>query len=324
MNIAPGDPGHVLSWAGDSTTDLEAGATKTLTLDMRANETKLIVPDAKGYKLLQIDNISGSGQKTRTGPDIGFAGTFVPYDVDFDSQGRIYIACNQPVTDQSRVIRIDNMDATSNTFIVEDPSKMAGVNSLAIDRVKDLIYFSAPSNTLYRSDVAGSNRTLLTITGIGTIEGMDVDENGILYIAGKNGAGADRVFRYDPVAQNVTGQYDATGLSPLDVIVKTPYLYVANRFGVSGTSILQLDMNLQLVQGYGDAINGTTNTSPGQFYGAHRFVAILNKKLTIIDDDDLSSANDKLVSIDDINGTGWTTLPTSGDGQSLFTFYNLC
>ncbi len=322
VNIGPSDPGHVLSWAGDSTTDLEAGSTKTLTLDMRANETKLIVPDATGNRLLQFDDISGSGQKTRTGPDIGFAGTFLPYDVDFDSLGRIYIACNWVVTGGSRVIRIDNMDATSNTFIVEDPSTMAGVNALAIDRVNDLIYFSAGNpipNELYKWDVAGSVRTLLTITGIGKIQGLDVDENGILYIAGEDGSTNDRVFRYDPVAQNVTGQYIATSLDPWDVIVKTPYLYVANITVVSGTSILQLDMNLQFVQGYGDNITGT-NTSPGQFYGAHRFIAILNKKLTIVDDDS-GSTNDKLVSIDDINGTGWTTLPTSGDGQTFFTFY---
>ena len=330
VNIGPSDPGHVLSWAGDSTTDLEAGSTKTLTLDMRANETKLIVPDATGNRLLQFDDISGSGQKTRTGPDISFPGTFTPYDVDFDSRGRIYIANSAGGTGTSLVLRIDNMDATSYTFITEDIG-WVGIRALAIDRVNDLLYFST-STQLYRWDVAGSVGivgTQLTIIGIGTIQGMDVDENGILYIAGKDGGGADRVFRYDPVAQNVTGQYVATSLNPWDVVVKTPYLYVANEnaIGVSGMSILQLDMNLQFIQGYGDDVDDVTDTSPGKFYGAHRFVAIRNKKLTIIDDDSdppSFSPEDKLVSIDDINGNGWTTLPTSGNGQTLFTFYSAC
>jgi hypothetical protein len=188
--------------------------------------------------------------------------------------------------------------------------------------VNDLLYF-ATFNELYRWDMTGFVRTQLTITGIGTILGLAVAEDGILYIAGKDGLGNDRVFRYDPVAQSVTGQYVDTGADPWDVLVKAPYVYVANNNGVSGTAILQLDENLQLVKGYGDEIDGI-NTSPGKFYGPHRFVAIVNKKITVIDDDFFGSNKDKLVSIDDINGTNWMTLPTSGDGQSLFTFYNLC
>ena len=55
---------------------------------MQLDSTKLVIPDATnnylGGELIQIDDISGSGQKTITGADIGL-GTFTPYDVDFDS-----------------------------------------------------------------------------------------------------------------------------------------------------------------------------------------------------------------------------------------------
>jgi hypothetical protein len=100
-------------------------------------------------------------------------------------------------------------------------------------------------------------------------------------------------------------------------------VYIANNNGGAGNAILQLNHNLQFVKAYGDEIDGT-NTNPGQFYGPHRFVAIVNKRITVIDDDYFGSNNDKVVSIEDITGSNWMTLPTSGDGQSLFTFYNLC
>ena len=43
------------------------------------------------------------------------------------------------------------------------------------------------------------------------------------------------------------------------------------------------------------------------FYGPTRFVAILNRKITLIDEDDSFATYSKLVSINDMNGTGWET-----------------
>ncbi len=322
--IGPSNPSAATSFKGKATVDLAAGETKNITLNMIVNETKLVIPDATnnyaGGKLLQIDDITGGNSKTITGGDIGL-GTFTPYDVDFDSQGRIYIANNAGGTGTSMVLRIDNMDATSYTSIADDTGWF-GIRSLAIDRPNELIYYST-STELYRWDIGISTRTQLTITGIGAIRGMAVDKDGILYIAGNNGAGANAVFKYDPDAQSVVDFYDVPGLDPWDVMVKTPYLYVANNNGTSNNAILQLDLDLNLIKGYGDEIEGI-NTNPGQFYGPHRFLAILNKKLTILDDDTAGNRVDKLVSIDDMNGTNWTTMPTTGDGQSLFTFFELC
>ena len=319
-HVGPSSPSAAVSFKGTATVDLTAGATRNIILNMITNETKLVFPDATnnyaGGKLIQIDDISGSGLKTREALDIGL-GTFTPYDVDFDSLGRIYIANNAGLVANSMVLRIDNMDATTYTMVAQD-NTFIGIRSIAIDRNSDLIYY-ATNNELFRWD--GSTKIQLNTAGIVTIRGLSVDEDGILYIAGNDGT--DRIFKYDPNAQSVVDFYDVPGLEPWDVMVKTPYLYVANNNGTSSNAILQLDLDLNLVKGYGNEIDNV-NTNPGQFYGPHRFVAVLNRKFTILDDDFSGSNVDKLVSIDDMNGTNWTTLPTTGDGQSLFTFYNLC
>ncbi len=318
----PSSASAAISFKGTATADLASGEAKNVDLIMKLNETKLVFPDVTNNyapgEIMLIDDISGSGLRTIAGADIGL-GAFTPYDVDFDSQGRIYIANNVAAPGSSIILRLDNMNATSYTFITED-SAYVGIIALAIDRERDLIYFTAPAG-LFKYDMTLDNRITLNLGAISTIRGLAVDEDGMLYIAGIDGA--DKIFKYDPDAQSVVDFYDVPNLDPWDVMVKTPYLDVANNNGTSSNAILQLDLDLNLIKGYGDEIDNL-NTNPGQFYGPHRFVAVLNRKLTILDDDYFGSNVDKLVSIDDMNGTNWTTLPTSGDGQSLFTFYNLC
>jgi hypothetical protein len=121
------------------------------------------------------------------------------------------------------------------------------------------------------------------------------------------------------------GEHSANLNNPWDVLFKSPYVYVANENGASNYKIIRLNKDLTSPVGYGQDAGdtGTPDTTPGQFYGPRRFVAILNRKITIIDDHNNQNL-DKLVSMDDITGAGWGTLPASGDGQSLFSFYYLC
>ena len=324
--VSPLSESAALAFTGKETLDLNPGEEKSISVTMIVSETKLVLPDYSFVRVVQFDDISGANSRTRNGGDISFLGTFRPYDIDFDAQGRILVAVNTVGSGSSAVIRLNDMTTTSYDLIADDTG-FVGIVALAVDRENSMIYY-ATNSELYRWDLINSIRTQLTITGIGTIRGMDIDENGILYIAGRDGAGNDRIFKYDTdlEIQSVIAVYDNTSVlaDPWDTLVRPPYVYVANvNEGALSNSILQLNTDLQHVQGYGDDIDGT-DTNKGKFYGPHRFAAILNEKITIIDDDSFTSNNDKLVSMDDINGTGWATLPTSGDGQSLFYFFNWC
>ena len=65
---------------------------------------------------------------------------------------------------------------------------------------------------------------------------------------------------------------------------------------------------------------GGTDASQ-KFLGPERFVAILNKPITVIDEDS-SVGGDKLVSFNDMSGAGWKTYGSAGIGQDQFNFFN--
>jgi len=305
-----------MTFKGETTIDLVAGESTTVSVRPVLAVTKLVFPDALGGKVIQIDDISGSGWATLSAGSISFPG-FQPYDVDFDNRGRIYISNYGFTTGQDVVLRVDSIGATSYETIV-DSGTFSPIVAIAIDRELGYLYY-ATDTTLKRCNLDGSAVTTLTTTGIGIIRGMALGRAGILYIAGANGAGGQRVFKYNLATQAVVAEYSANLNNPWDVLYKPPYVYVANYYGSDGYKIIRLDENMLNPVGYG--INAPTlpNTDPGNFYGPARFVAILNKKITLIDDTDL---NHKLVSMDDILGTNWQTFPTTGNGSAFFTFYS--
>jgi hypothetical protein len=57
------------------------------------------------------------------------------------------------------------------------------------------------------------------------------------------------------------------------------------------------------------------------FHGPERFVAILNKKITLIDEFASSPDFDRLASFGDMNGAGWQTFGSTGTGVDQFMFF---
>ena len=260
---------------------------------MVVGETKIVIPDAMNARIVQVDDMSGTGWLTRTGGNIAFAGTFNPYDIDFDPAGRIYIANNNSSTGGDVVIRIDNMAATSYTFIADSQGNLSGIRALAVDRIRGYVYFSssAGANRLFRCNLDGSSPTALLMSTITGIDGMDVDESGILYIAGDSGtvSYAPTLFRYDPVAQNVTASYGPGVLqTDWDVIVKSSNLYVSNLNSADGYRILLFNKDLNLINNFGNSVAVPASPVPNEFYGPKRFVAILNKKIYVTDEEEFT------------------------------------
>jgi hypothetical protein len=72
----------------------------------------------------------------------------------------------------------------------------------------------------------------------------------------------------------------------------------------------------------GSAIPFSGLSSDHFLVGPERFVATLNKPITVIDEP-ISSGVNRLISFNDITGTGWTTYGTgSGSGTGQFMFFN--
>ncbi len=326
--VAPEDPSAARSFRGTAVANLTAGDTVPLPVEMNLHEVKLVLPDFENGRIIQMGDITGTGYAFRYGSDIGLGVTFTfrPYDVDFDNTGRIYIANYFFGPAEDTVIRLENINDTAPLVI--DSGVNQQVRSLAIDRQNSILYF-ATDTVLRKSGLDGTGIQTLDISSgvepITSITGMDVDADGMLYITGETGAGIPipRLFRYDPVNEAVvasTGEALPAETEPWDVVVNGGVIYVANFTGNDGELITSYTRSLAFLAGYGEYAP-STDTNKGMFYGPRRFAATINRKLTIIDDSDTGDY-DKLISMDNIAGTGWQTFPEGNDsGQEYFQFY---
>ncbi len=312
---------------GEGSIDLVPGESAQLIIDLTINETKIIIPDAENHRIVQVDDMTGTGWTTLTWENLGFStkNDFDPYDIDFDAQGRIYIA-NYPYggeTDKG-VLRIDDINDTEYDTIVSP-----AVITLAIDRVNNWVYY-ANNDEIYRCDYNGGNVKQYTYYGgfTGNIKGLAVDQAGMVYLVWNPGSDGDSIAKFDPdtVGTPIVDDFiDNWGVSisdAWDILVKSSSVYVVNTSGDNGYRILQFDTNLSKLTGnYGNTDDGNPPNNPGEFYGPRRFVAILNKKLTVTDEVEYAY-KDRLVSLDDtLDGSGWETYGANGSGTGQFSFF---
>jgi hypothetical protein len=352
--VAPGDPSAALSFSGAAIANLPAGDTVTVPVFMAVNETKIVIPDSYSNglgvtrRLVQLDNMSNTfsswKQLQRSGITGGLVEPFIqPWDVDFDSRGRIYVANNRGNASMGDncVFRIDNINGGTPYLYPEASARTSllnnyGITSVAVDRVNNYVYYSFFNSSSGRSELWRSNiydnssHEVLTIN-VGVeqmvrINGMSSDSNGMLYIAGQTTGLENRIFKYNTSTQIVIAAF-GSGVSylinPEDTLVKPPYVFVANPGGSNNYKILQLDMNLQFVTGYGIQATGV-DTAQGHFYGPRRFLAIRNDSLIIVDDYTIGTDLDKLVSMNNMLGSGWNPIGSSGGGVGEFMFFYGC
>ncbi|HNV48736.1 MAG TPA: hypothetical protein PKJ16_16965 [Spirochaetota bacterium] len=310
--VKDGDPSAVLSYRGTLTADLEPGETKEVAMQMVTYETKLVIPDFRNYRIVQIENMAGKNWIDRNGSQIGYGGAMQPYDIDFDAQGRIYIISNSTTP---LMVRIDNIYSTTCDTIVT-----AGLTnpSIAIDRKSNLVYYTQNANdpsTVYRRDTAGGNLQSFTLNGVEFIRGLAVDTDGILYIAT-----TQKIHKFNPSGSGtLIGSYTFQINGARDICVKDDKVFVSNNAGANGYRFIELDKNLRFVRGYGSVLPGGSPSGPGKFYGPERIVAKTNRKIFVIDESD--PGYDQLLAFDDIDGENWQSYGSKGVGVGYFKFY---
>ncbi len=327
--VAPGDPSAATSFRGTAYANLPAGETVTVPVAMTLNETKIVIPDYFFDQIVQIDSFS-NGNTTWKANNLSLSTNFNPYDIDFDSRGRIYIA-RFSATNTYLLIRIDNMNSTTYDIIRTIVGGI-GIKAIAIDRKNNFIYYVQTNNEFFRCTTNGESITgPLSRTGVATVQtfyGIAYDDiENVLYISGLNGSSQSAIFKYSIDSNTISASNNSSTFSfPSHLLVKHPYIYVANTNGTDGNRVLQLTKDLAIIKGYGNFAStaGIENTAQGMFYGPTRFVAILNRKITMIDeDDDNFGYRDKLVSMNDMDGNGWETYGKYGAvaGTGIFQFY---
>lgn len=300
--------------------DLLSIADANVTLNLFPTSSRIIIPDALNYRIVQIDDMNGTSWKTldyTSFASLGFTDDyqFYPYDIDIDSKGKIYIANNYGGTSLPQIIRIDDFNNPNPKKIVDGISN--GITAISIDRTNNYIYYTtAWSQTLYRKKLDLTGTEDLFDIGFETY-GMCADQNGYIFLGQAYGA----AVKYDPSSSRVVETYTGFLSNPWDVLVKGNYLFVLDKSSSEGnypiTRFLINDPTSYV--GYGTFSPGTNQ---GDFYGPNLFVAILNKKFYITDGDGWSLA--KLVSMDDITGSGWKTYGSWSTGQNEFEFFSSC
>jgi hypothetical protein len=151
-----------------------------------------------------------------------------------------------------------------------------------------------------------------------SITGIAVDSDGFVYVANSSSSyPASTILKINPnpvSSPTLVASSSFVFSNPWDVLVNGDYIYVSDP-AASTPQIVRLSKNL-------DSAVSFSGPASDSFLGPERFVAILNKPITVIDEP-TSSGTNRLVSFDDMTGAGWTTYGTlSGSGTGQFMFFN--
>jgi hypothetical protein len=289
---------------GTSTVDLAPGETKDITVSPVLSGTQIIVPDLGNGRLVQIADMKGTGLTTFA--DLVNAPN--PYDVDFDDQGRIYVASSSFSADG--VFRIDDINGGNYTHIAGNVNST--VQSIAMDRTRGLLYY-VEGSSLYKIQVTPTvGVEQPPLMSFETVKAIAVDADGFVYVVCYSSP-SDIVEKIDPNAASVVANSSAsfTFSNPWDVLVNGDYVYVSDN---GARQIVRLTKNLQFV----DSFPGPVGDN---FVGPEQFVAIPNHPITVIDETPYSAQGNRIVSFNDMTGAGWTVYEPQTSGQDDFVFY---
>lgn len=343
--VRPGFPSPAGSFRGISLMNVSPGATASLQVEMKLDEMRLVIPDYGGGsyagKLVMIDSISGGNRISRNAADIGLTALY-PYDVDFDSRGRIYFA-NRYADAAGGVYRMDDMNSSLASGTCVPLVSSVSVQSIAIDRSRNMLYYlmSSTPYTVYRLNLSGGLAEPLfdiTIRGYGTFNTICVDEtSGYIYFNWRyvTGSGTmDVIYCYNPNTEvpGVVISYPSPPYATHDLIVKNGYLYASytnwSDYGIAtpppGLSkapyIVRLPLDLQTNITPPVYLSGRPGAAD-PFLGPREFIAVTNRKLYFIDEVGTDDSTDRIISFDDITGSGWNAYVNT---DSFFRLYSTC
>ncbi len=303
---------------GKATTDLAAGESKTISINMLIHDSKIIIPDRYRSRIIQINDISGSGWTEldySVFSPLGLS-TFSPYDVDMDNRGRIYIANYGFSTGDDIIIRMNDFNSPQPEVFASGSGN--AFVAVAFDRNTDYMYF-ATGSALYKKHVNSTEAAIVVNYGgvEPDIRGLSVDDEGYLYIALNDNA-EEQILRINPLLSYPSNRtlIINSGISyGWDVMYKDGYLYVANVSTLTATENKILRYTLSGV--YSGYLHESPDSSDS-FVGPKRFLPIFNRRFCVIDCANMDLK--RLIWFEEFSGAGWQ----SYYGDSAFLFYHAC
>jgi hypothetical protein len=301
----------LVTFSGSAVEDLTAGEETEITIPMDLSEIKMLIPDAMNGRIVKLDDMDGSGWITT---NFGYS-DFAPWDIDFDSQGTVYLATS-PAVAAPLIFRIGLLDEIPTVF----HSGSLGFRSIAVDRINDIVYF-AESNALFRSNLDLTEvEPIETDIGVGApiqgISGLEVLDNGHLLIASN-----ERIDIYDTSGSGQIIESDSVNYVndiPSDFLYKNGFAYLSCSGGSSSGKIVRFDM--RSTYSFNDPIEYNTNLA-----GPKRFIRTLSDKIIFIDENQMIGEH-RIISIGDISGTEreqYGSQGSAGDGPGKFEFFEM-
>lgn len=331
------EEGTAIDFSGGSGISATVTAANGTTKEYEINITgdKLVVLDADQYspggRIVQIDDMSGSGLIDRYGTNLEKPSNdkFIPYDIDFDIYGRIYVANNVA---GGGFLRLDSItDPTPEWFFTDKAT-----SAVAVDRANSLVYFIGDNgdstNNLRRCGYDGQDfkeYSQLIESSSTSYTGLTVDDDGILYYTDMPASTGKNLVKFDPAGAGTPLVENYTEIDTFDITFKKDLLYASytstapNKVVTLSKDLVQNGPELPIVPTSGD---GHTD----DVARPTRFIAVLNRKFYLIDDapfepsfdDRLLAFNDLTTGIDEVMWGG--SNGSSGPNTFEFFTYNIC
>ncbi len=331
--VAPGDMSGAASFHGTASANCPAGATVNVPVVMALSETRLLVPDTVGNKIVYLRGLDDpTPLPFGDGAIYGTAMPFAPYDIDYDAMGRIYVTN----TWDSHIVKLHAINGSIPGGTAETLFAPWSTGAIAVDRTRSLLHVTSipdAGHDLVTMDLQGNLLDDQGLPDISFVRGMDVDPvTGHLYIACSHQT-APAVVRYDPVSNAIlfpvfiipAGPLDTT-TRPWDVAIRGGNLYVAvydhhASPPQSSGRVIELPMGLDPA-GPPPTLTHRPGEPANTLMGPHRFVAIQPERLTFIDEieEDGINSNERILSVAGISGSGWISRPNPG----IFSFFSSC
>ncbi|MBN1799808.1 MAG: hypothetical protein JW822_14620 [Spirochaetales bacterium] len=306
INIDPQSESAVLAFGGETTIRyITAGEQEKVQIQIAPVETKLVVPDYSGGTAVQMNSMQPDNQTFKKFTP----GSFEPYDIAFDGLGRVYIT-NQFADSNWNIVVIQDFDSTLLDDIINIiPGFNLMPRVLAADYNERYMYCCS-SNQIVRwtfdetDDVGGPNfEGPYLIDNVSNITGIDVDEDGLLYLIATYGIGqvGTRVLlKYNFESGGIVTDPVDVPDNAVDVLIRGNYAFVACRDKIQ--SYNKNDLTLSFENGIARQDPGI----PGEFYGPQRFISMDEDRFYIIDE---MNDQDRVVSFNNITGwSGWEIL----------------
>jgi hypothetical protein len=316
------------SFTGEKTTSLTGESPAEVTIPMVLSGLKLVVPDRDNSRLVQIDDITGSGWIEKNNSDFSLAANeqLAVTDIAYDQYGRIYTTVYNGVANEARIIRLNSIGELDTSFNMTVVTAGSPIQALAVDRNSERIFFAYEDfdfvQTLASVDYSGQSFTDYDFTTVfgsdySPIKGLATDDAGWIHIVMDSTSDWPGLVSYHPDDQNSKDYL--VMFEAHDVTVRGDYIYIADHSDVRLARV-PLDYSSDTTP---ETVTGDPD-STDTFNGPYRFIPTLTGNLYILDE---TGAWDdgRLIRFElepaNFPGSKWTIFKAQNIGESSLDYY---